>query len=357
MRSAKDIEAQAAGWLARLDGKVAGQWPPEFHAWLAGDAKHRVAFVRLEVAWKRLDALRQLRPVDQTLDEDLLAPRAGGHAGLWMHATVFGTARAESVGPLHQRYPASVPSTPRATRPFIPRFAIAALAIIVVSVSWLVFSDSHSRVYETTVGGHAHLALEDGSYVELNTGTRIRVKFSSSRREVALLRGEALFSVAHEADRPFEVRAAGVTARAVGTEFSVRLRADSRVETLVRQGRVLVLQPQRMLGITFGQHELRPTLEAGARALVDDHSASVVNVGVADIERRLRWTTGKAEFRGETVRDVVAELNRYSLHPIRITDPQTADKPFGGTFNTTDPESFVAGLASLYGASAFALAD
>jgi transmembrane sensor len=357
MRSAKDIEAQAAEWLARLEGKEAGEWPPEFHAWLANDARHRAAFTRLEVAWKRFDPLRKLRPLNQAVDENLLAPGARWQGGIWTHATVFGTAQAEGAQPLHQRHQEPIPAAPPATRSLVPRFAIVALALIVFSVSWVVFSDQHSRIYETTVGGHAHLALEDGSRVELNTGTRIRVNLGSSRREVTLLRGEALFSVAHEADRPFEVTAAGVMARAVGTEFSVRLRQNSRVETLVKQGRVVVFQPERVLGMTFRQHELRPPLKAGARALVDGNSASVFNVGTADIDRRLRWTVGKAEFRGETVREVVEELNRYSLHPIRITDPQTATQPFGGTFDTTDPESFVDGLAALYGPNAFARMD
>jgi len=68
-------------------------------------------------------------------------------------------------------------------------------------------------------------------------------------------------------------------------------------------------------------------------------------------------TVGKVEFRGESVREVVRELNRYSLHRIRVTDPEVADEPFGGTFRTSDAPSFVEGLSALYGASAFAVVD
>jgi transmembrane sensor len=348
MRSAKVIETEAAIWIARLDGREAADWPPEFSAWLDDDPRHRAAFTRLEVAWKRFDPLRKLKPLDRAVDADLLAPRAPAHAGLWTHANAFGVA--QGAGPRYR--------TAKRTRwkNILPP-AIVALAFVVVAVSWLVFADPGSRVYETTVGGREHIVLPDGSVAELNTNTRMRVKFSRSLRKVELQRGEALFAVAHRPERPFEVTAAGVTARAVGTQFSVRLRDDDRVEALVKQGRVMVLQPFRVLGLDVGWRANGPVLGAGDRGILDEQSSAIENVGMADVERRLRWTVGKVEFRGETVREVVRELNRYSPHPIRITDPQTAEKPFGGMFTTNDPASFVDGLSALYGTGAFAVAE
>ena len=69
------------------------------------------------------------------------------------------------------------------------------------------------------------------------------------RRLVELQRGEALFEVAHDPKRPFEVTANRVTSRAVGTKFSVRLYEDERVETVVAEGRVLVLRERSFMGI------------------------------------------------------------------------------------------------------------
>ena len=348
MRSAKAIETEAATWLARLDARGAANAPPEFEAWLDDDPRHRAAFTRLEVAWKRSDLLRKLKPLDQAVDEDLLAPEALGREELWTHATAYGVA--QGTGARDQ----IVKRTQ--WRRKLP-LAMVGLALVVVSVSWLVFGDLQSRVYETTVGGRAHVVLPDGSVAELNSNTRIRVKFDRARREVEILRGEALFTVEHQADRPFEVIAAGVTARVVGTQFSVRLREDDRVETLVKQGRVALLQPRRLLGVQFARREVPPVLGVADHAIADERSASIENVGTADVDRRLAWTLGKVEFRGETVREVVRELNRYSLHRIRVTDPEVAEKHFGGTFRTNDAASFVEGLSALYGAGAFAVVD
>ena len=71
--------------------------------------------------------------------------------------------------------------------------------------------------YATTVGGYQRIALDDGSVVELNASTHIRVHYSLGERRVELLRGEAHFTVAKNLQRPFRVLADGVAVRAVGT--------------------------------------------------------------------------------------------------------------------------------------------
>ncbi len=361
MRSAKDLEAEAARWIARLDRTQPGNWPDEFHEWLADDARHRAAFTRLSVAWKHAEKLRNLKPLSQAVDEDLLAPRPRMPDGTWTHATVFGVTQSAAIEPLHRRrrtlLAARKPPTKRPAWLSFRAVLVAALAVIVVSVSAIVFGDRNSHVYETAVGGHEYVPLEDGSVADLNTNTRIRVKLTEGRREITLLRGEVLFTVAHDATRPFEVDAAGVTARAVGTEFSMRLREDGRVETVVKEGQVVLFQPERLLGVPWRPHEIHPALHAGDHALVDHREASVTNLGAAEIRRRLAWTLGRAVFRGETGAEIAKELNRYSLHRITVTDPKVALKRFGGSFDTTHPESFTYALTPIFGAGTFAVSE
>lgn len=87
-----------------------------------------------------------------------------------------------------------------------------------------------------------HRALPDGSWVDLNVGADIAVEFTAGgagARRVVLRRGEAHFTVAKDAARPFVVEAGGVAVRAVGTAFSVQ-RGGAGVEVLVTEGRVAV---------------------------------------------------------------------------------------------------------------------
>src|SRR5215831_3290769 len=74
MSTAQEFEAQAAAWLVKRDSDgLSAADQAEFNAWLEADPRARAAYVRLELAWKRADGLRRLRPLDGGVDEDLLA--------------------------------------------------------------------------------------------------------------------------------------------------------------------------------------------------------------------------------------------------------------------------------------------
>ena len=137
----------------------------------------------------------------------------------------------------------------------------------------------------------------------------------------------------------------------------MQLREDGRVETVVREGQVAMFQPERLLGVPWRQHEFHPTLRAGDRALVDHRDASVTNLGSAELRRRLAWTLGRAVFRGATGAEIAKELNRYSQHRITVTDPKVASRRFGGSFDTTHPESFAYGLTQMFGAGTFVVSE
>ena len=74
MNTPIDLEAQAAAWLVRREASTfSAADQAEFEAWANADPRHRATFVRLEAAWRRADRLRGLKPLDGTVDEDLLA--------------------------------------------------------------------------------------------------------------------------------------------------------------------------------------------------------------------------------------------------------------------------------------------
>src|SRR6185503_2463902 len=74
MNTPTDLEAQAAAWLVRREASdFSAAEQAEFEAWASADPRHRAAFVRLEAAWRRADRLRGLKPLDGSVDEDLLA--------------------------------------------------------------------------------------------------------------------------------------------------------------------------------------------------------------------------------------------------------------------------------------------
>jgi transmembrane sensor len=319
-----ELDAQAMQWLVRMDALRTAGAEADCEQWMSRSVRHRVAFKKAAVAWKRMEMLRRLRPHDSAAaDPDLLKKKHNWLGWMWGSGTM--------------------------------KFAVGALIACIGALgaaAWLQQDDGVS--YSTEVGEQKHLALLDGSTVDMNTNTEIRVQFSAEQREVVLVRGEALFNVAHDASRPFEVNAHEVTSRAVGTKFSVRLHSDERVETLVAEGRVLVLRKEEVFGIPLGAEPIGHTLSAGEQIVVDHDYTKVSRLGMTEATKRLRWTSGKVTFEGEGLGHVVDELNRYTRHPLMIRDPGIASTAVGGGFDTRNADAYARELVRFFGADKLA---
>ncbi len=126
---------------------------------------------------------------------------------------------------------ARLPSASIDTAPsgFAPRFALAAAAMLAVFViaAGLWFYYPRAERFETALGEQHSVVLSDGSLVTLNTRSEMELHFSHTQRRIKLLAGEALFQVAHDTARPFEVTAGETTVRAVGTGFNVDRHSQS----------------------------------------------------------------------------------------------------------------------------------
>jgi transmembrane sensor len=341
MTRASEISDAAAEWLVRLEAQTSPEIWDEFQAWLDHDPRHRAAFIRLRVAWNRVDILKNMRPVDGTIDWDLLTHRQ------------ITPQLIESIGPhplqgTPRRVPGEIQMPDRRRV-----LALAAGVAAVGFIGWVASNDRGWTAHETRIGARERIALEDGSTVDLNTNTELRTRFRGGSREIVLARGEALFHVAHDSNRPFYVTAGGTVVRAVGTAFSVRIRDATHVEVLVTEGRVAIGAPSGSGAParidTAARLGSAPKVSAGESANVRRNSVSVRSLPPQDATRKLAWTGGHLSFQGETLDEAVQEFNRYNQRQITIVDPTIVNVQVGGVFNDTDPDSFVATLQHLFG--------
>jgi transmembrane sensor len=325
-----DIDARAAQWLVRRDqGEAAGDNDGGFERWLAADARHRTAYLRLELAWRQADRLRNLRPLDGAVDPDLLRTHVPSAASPRPPGAGSG------VGDV------SFLPAPR-------RLAFAATLAAAAIVAWWLVAATGWQTYATEIGGYQRVLLADGTVVELNTGTELKVRLTDDHRRVRLLRGEAAFKVAREAHRPFDVTAADATIRAVGTAFNVRVRNANSVEVVVTEGRVAVTRgaPPRERSDAA---DAVPTLSAGESAASAGDGLVVRKVAPVEVQRRLAWQAGELIFQGESLAQAVAEFNRYNRRQLVIADAALEALQVGGNFRATDPESFVGALERSFG--------
>jgi transmembrane sensor len=339
------IEEVAADWLTlRAEGFSSAQ-KRDFERWCRADPRHASAVARLEAACALLEKMPQVRAELQPVIAFPAAPRSP-------HAV----ARAAAADP--------APSPPRAGR--VWRLALglaAAVALAAIGVwQWPRFHPA-AALYATSAGGYERVVLADGSVLELNAASEVRVVLAPAERRVALVRGEAHFTVAPDPARPFVVSAAGVAVRAVGTAFNVRLAADA-VEVLVTEGKVAVLDRAAVAtrGSASSADSARadplapaPTLlvaherarivtaPASPAAVAAPASAApfVEKVAPEIVRETLSWQERRLVFAETPLREVVAEFNRRNRLQLVLDDPALAARPVDGTFAADNVEAFV----------------
>lgn len=165
---------------------------------------------------------------------------------------------------------------------------------------------------ETAVGESAPLMLPDGSQLRLGGDTHIDVRFSRHGREVQLLRGQALFDVAHDAQRPFVVDCAGARITVVGTVFSVD-RLPGSVRVSVQQGVVRVAartSAQAALELRAG--DVGAWYDSAAPGSTPQRLAGLRAEDAFAIER------GAIVFELATLDEIAATLSRYHPVPVRV---------------------------------------
>lgn len=294
------MRAEAAQWVARLNSvPVSTDTLQEFYSWRRLDG-HQAAFDEMTGVWDAAGTIGK-RPAMQAL-----ADRAYRGDG---------------------RRPARLT---RRGGTLIAGVAAASFAGIVAFGGGL-WSSGDS--YATRLGEQSVVTLADGSQVALDTDTALRVRFTDDRRLVELEHGQAYFTVAHDAARPFVVDADDTGVRATGTQFDVK-RTGKGVEVTLVEGSVEVTPPSAPA----------TRLAAGQQfSLRSDTGSQVRRVDTAALTA---WRQGRIVLDDATLGDAITEINRYARQPVRLDAPQLAGERIGGSFATGDVDAFVAAVTA-----------
>jgi transmembrane sensor len=290
--SAADVRHRAAAWIVKRrdseDWNEADQ--AQLDGWLAQSPAHKIAYLRVEAAWQRADRLGGLRRP---------APSRRGFAPLLK---------------------------------FVGMGAAAAIALggVYLAAPWQ--TQSPGKRFVTGVGGRETLTLHDGSKIELNTSTALRISDDGSRRTVWLDKGEAYFQIVHSDDHPFVVFAGKHRITDLGTKFLVR-RDDKALRVALFEGKA---QFDTRDGRGFQEAILNP----GDVVVATAKSLSISERSGRELKDALSWRNGLLVFRHATLAQAAAEYNRYNLKKIVIADPKVAKLNINGSLPANDPNAF-----------------
>lgn len=336
-RSSREHAAEAAfEWSGRFrEGRLSRAERVEFVRWLRESPQNVAEYLRIAKTASALSEFRKWSELPSATTDEIDSMRAHENVR-WLP----GAARAASAAD-----PASARRKRARRAGAIAAGALAATLAVVASGLWWL-GVIGGTVYTTGAGELRNVKLNDGSELSLASETRLRVDFDSTSREIVLTRGEALFQVSKDRERPFIVHAGRTNARAVGTAFSVQRDAQHVVVT-VGEGQVAVSQLAEAR-LPFR----KPTTDAAVSLTADQQIAvssggQLEPVRSVDSQRVLAWAQGHLIFENETVDAVVARFNQFARVKLRVEDPRIGARTVSGIFQAHDPASFAAFIASV----------
>lgn len=290
------VRDEAAQWFVRLqDGPLSAQERQRFDAWRAAQPAHQY----------EIDVLQ----------------------GLWSATDLLPKARLQALGDA----PAERP-----WRRAVLRYAVAA-SVVVVAVGLGVVSvlapKPYSAEFSTRLGEHRQVALPDGSVMDLNSRSVVAVHYEKARRSVELKQGEAMFSVQHDAGRPFVVAAGAGQVTVTGTRFDVR-RDDDQTRVVVEAGTVKVQgrASDQIVTLTEG------------RGTHVDTQGQVAAAYAVNPEELTAWRTGKLVFNNATLGDVAREVSRYREQPLRVSTAAVGNLRLTSVFKSSDTDALLKAL-------------
>lgn len=362
-----NIAHKAAEWFFELaHGNEADQFA--FGAWLRESPRHVEEFLLVTAAYKELEHVSADLPLDlEELRAALMrnvAPLREGSLNLDPAATGRDSTALDTPPSGRDSTASDTPPSGRSTTSARPRArakrtvgrgwaasrwaALAALVVALIGGGWLLSSGLlNGQSYSTVVGEMRSFELPDGSIIELNTRSQVRVRFTPQSRDIQLVAGEALFKVAHNPARPFRVQAGEAVIQAVGTQFNVYRRTEGTTVSVL-EGVVRV--SDKAVGLNSSQPlpPARTEMVAAGQETLIGTNGHITAPALADTAKATAWRQRRLVFRADPLAEVAAQFNRYNRRlQIRVEGAVARSTPLTGIFDADDPESLVLFLTGI----------
>jgi transmembrane sensor len=311
------LEHEAYGWVVRfVSGRASSADIKALKEWSARSPAHAEAFDQASKVWKALDPARR-----KALSENVLAlPPAvpGGRSAavswrLGRRAFLGGAIAASAAG-------------------------AAYLAVRPPLELWPSLSEL-SADYRTHTGEQREITFADSVSVEMNTQTSIALRSSSGKLDrLELIAGEALVFAPKSS---VTVLAADGRVVASGARFNVRYVGQPVCVTCL-DGVVEVATPAKAVTVSAGKQVIYSGAGIGESTLIDPMIVT-------------SWKEGVVIFDGTPISEVIAEINRYRLGKVILTNAALGRERFNARFRIENIDRVVDQIAQVFGVRARSL--
>jgi transmembrane sensor len=298
--SSSKLSKTAAKWFLRMQETTADSTErSQFEAWLMQSPQHQQEYATISDAWHGIDSLDELAKLAEAkqsnhqMTQQKRSKTIKNIMGAMSACFIVGFVGL--VG--HQQYQLWQAS---------PTLQLA----------------SQSKIAQIVTQ-----TLDDGSQITLNASSQIQVTYYRNQRHIDLIKGEAIFNVEKDPNRPFIVETNTAKITVLGTRFAVN-KLSNIVRVSVDHGRVQVESKgkQSKLIIQNGQVAEIPNGQA----------VQPIDAQAADY---FKFTTGTVVFNQAPMAEIAEVLSRYRQKNV-ITQGHSPDK-ISAVFNVKDTETFI----------------
>lgn len=299
----KSVRQEAARWFLRWrQGDLDDSERQRFEEWRAQSPVHADEYSAIEAVWEDFDSCDRLEDLASAVEQ-------------------------REVRRQHRR---------RLIKQGTLGLFLLAGTLISLWQSWALFNriPNAELSLASTTGHVREEALPDNSRVTLNAETLLKVSYYNDRREVLLKRGEAIFNVKRDPQRPFMVHSHNAEVRVLGTRFMVtQLRDRSRIS--VEAGRVSIA----------GTDEQELILQAGEMAdvTVNDEIQRISG----SVEDAFAWRRGVLVFSDTPLDEIAQSLSRYRHQPVIAENNNGSQLRITAVVQVDDIEEFIEALPNI----------
>ena len=327
----------ARWWVLQRSGELAQREQAEFLDWLRQSPVHVRAYLEVATADRELREAARACPDSA---EDLLVHGTSVATLVSLPPMAMPVAESHALEATHPR---------RLRRRFLVAAGLALVLTVAFSTDWWLAKTGWpvERVFETAHGEQGSFPLPDGSVLHLNSDSRAVLAFSRGQRLIRVDRGQAMFKVAKDPNRPFQVTAGDTHVVALGTQFDV-YRRPGRTDVVVLEGRVAVIRGP-MPAVNRKTLDLPRSVPVDAGQRTSARADTPLVVESADLRQARAWLQREIVFDATPVREVVADFNRYSSIPIVVEGDALGRLEITGVFGAYDLESFLQFISRVQG--------
>ncbi len=308
------IEAQAAEWLVALDETTDIDDLEALNIalsdWLAISEDHRVTFEKMSSMWLLSDELPMPSELEHTQPVSNVKRQSKWRYFAWAASFVC-------IALISSRFWQSE----------------------VVHTNSTLVAEKPAEVtrFKTLFNQPRTITLNDSSVIDLAPSSELLVQYQVDKRVIHLIKGEAVFNVASDKNRPFTVTDGNREATAVGTVFNVKLGLREFVVSVL-EGKVRV-----------NNQSHNALLNAGQYAAIEATNNNVLSVKQQPLKMHTAdWQNQQAQFIDARLADIIFDLTRYSPLTIYLANDSISDLRFTGTVHFDKVEQWLQSVALLY---------